>query len=151
MIGGHSFPKLAMRVLPPWAFALLLLTTVMNHVLFSEALYLRAHKREPFLVQAVVVAIVLGISTLLLGRSWGANAVTVGYFMFGGLLSLAWGTYIFMTTRREWYGCSATGWGFGEEGRSVSGNLMADASRFEARDGHSLMKRTTGSPSFRSR
>jgi hypothetical protein len=106
VIGGHGFPKLAMRVLPPWAFALLLLTTVMNHVFFSEALYLRAHKREPFLVQAVVVASVLGISSMLLGRLCGANAVAVGYFIFGGLLNVAWGTYIFVTKRREWYGCS---------------------------------------------
>jgi hypothetical protein len=108
VIAEHSFPKIAMRVLPPWALALLLLTTVMNHVGFSEALYLRAHKREPFLLQALVVAIVITISTLLLGRFWGANAVTVGYFVIAGLFGLPWGTYIFVTKRREWYGCSAT-------------------------------------------
>jgi hypothetical protein len=104
VIGGPSFPKLAMRLLPPWAFGLLLLTTMMNHVTFSEALYLRVHKREPFLVQAVVVACVLTISTLLLARGSGANAVAVGYFVIAGLLSLVWGTYIFVTKRREWYG-----------------------------------------------
>jgi len=103
VIGGHTFPKLAMRVLPPWAFGLLLLTTVMNHVVFSEALYLRAHKREPLLVQAVAIAIILGISTLLLGRVGGATAVTVGYFMFGGVLSLALATHIFVTKRRVWH------------------------------------------------
>ena len=104
MIIRHHFPKLAIRVLPPWAFALLLLTMVMNHVLFSEALYMRAHKREPLLVQATVVAILLGISTVTLARFYGANAVTIGYFVFGGLLSIAWGTYVFVTKRREWYG-----------------------------------------------
>ena len=103
VISGQSFPSLAMRVLPPWAFGLLLLTTVMNHVVFSEALYLRAHKREPFLVQGVAIAIVLGLSTLLLGRVWGANAVTVGYFMFGGVLSLALATYIFVAKRKAWH------------------------------------------------
>lgn len=104
LIIRHNFPKLAMRVLSPWAFALLLLTMVMNHVLSSEALYMRAHKREPLLVQAVVVAIVLGTSTLILGRIFGVNAVTIGYFVLGGLLSLTWGTYVFFAKRREWYG-----------------------------------------------
>jgi hypothetical protein len=106
VVVGHSFPKVTMRVLPPWAFALVLLTMVMNHVLSSEALYMRAHKREPLLVQAVVVASTLGISTLILGRISGANAVTVGYFVIGGILGLAWGTYVFVTKRRDWYGSS---------------------------------------------
>ena len=104
LIAEHKFPRLSVRVLSPWAFGLLLLTTMTNHVVFSEALYLRAHKREPFLVQALVVAIFLTISTLLLGRTWGANAVTVGYFVIAGLLGLPWGTYIFFTKRHEWYG-----------------------------------------------
>lgn len=105
-VGGAIFPNLAARVLSPWAFALLLLTTLMNHVVLSEALYMRAHKREPLLLQAVVVAIVLSTTTVLLARVGGANAVTVGYFMFGGVLSFTWGTYIFVTKRREWYGYS---------------------------------------------
>jgi hypothetical protein len=104
LIGGRSFPRLAMRMLPPWAFGLLLLTTIMNHIAFSEAFYLRAHKREPFLLQSVVGAILLCLSTVLLGRFWGANAVTVGYFLIGALVGLPWATYIFITKRREWHG-----------------------------------------------
>lgn len=100
--GGH-FPKLASRVLPPWAFALLLFTTVMNHIVFSEALYLRAHKQEPFLIQAVAVAIMLGCATWFLGKYVGAGAVTVGYSLIGGLFGIASGTYIFLTKRREWH------------------------------------------------
>jgi hypothetical protein len=104
IIGNGMFPRLAMRMLPPWAFGLLLLTTIMNHIVSSEALYMRAHKREPLLVQTVVVAIVLSAFTIVSARYWGTNEVTLGYFMFGGLLSLAWGTSIFIAKRREWYG-----------------------------------------------
>jgi hypothetical protein len=104
LIVSHSFPEYATRVLPPWVFALLLLTTIISHIVFSEALYLRAHKCEPFLWQSVSVAILVGCTTFLLGKSMGANAVTVSYFLLGGLLSLAWGTYIFRTKRREWHG-----------------------------------------------
>jgi hypothetical protein len=78
-------------------------TTVMNHVVQSEALYLRSHKREPLLVQGIVVAIVIATSTIVLARLQGASAVAVGYFLFGGVLNLAWATYIFVTKRQEWY------------------------------------------------
>lgn len=106
VIGNEFLPRLAMRLLPPWAFALLLLTTLMNHVVSGEALYMRTHKREPLLLQAAVIAIVLSASTVLLARVWGANGVAVGYFLLGGVLSITWGSYIFVTKRREWYGSS---------------------------------------------
>ena len=101
---GPRFPTYAMRVLTPWAFALLLLTTIMNHVVFSEALYLRAHKREPFLIQAVMVAILLGGATFLLGKYFGVNAVAIGYFAIGGVFGLLFGTCIFVIKRKEWHG-----------------------------------------------
>jgi hypothetical protein len=104
LLAHHSYPKFAARVLPPWAFALLLLTTIMNHVIASEALYLRSHKREPFLWQSIAVAVFLGGTTLILGKFWGVRAVTVGYFVVGGLISLMSATYIFTTKRREWHG-----------------------------------------------
>ena len=103
LVASYRLPNLAMRVLPPWAFALLLLTTIMNHVVFSEALYLRAHKREPFLGQTVIIAVILGCATFLLGRFLGANAVTVGYFTIATILGLPSATYIFIRKRREWH------------------------------------------------
>jgi hypothetical protein len=106
VLGAHRFLGLTSRFLPPWVFVLLLLTTIMNHIVQSEALYMRAHKREPLLVQGIVVAIVISTSTLVLARIGGANAMTVGYFLFGGVLSLAWATYIFASKRREWYGAA---------------------------------------------
>ena len=104
---NHIFPKFARRVLTPWAFGLLLLTTIMNHIVFGEALYLRAHKREPFMIQALMVAALLGATTFLLGKYLGVDAVIVGYFAIGGIFSLISGTYIFITKRREWHASSA--------------------------------------------
>jgi hypothetical protein len=104
LIADRFLPRLAARVLPNWAFALLLVTTLLNHIFFSEALYLRAHKREPLLVQAVVVAVLMTISTYVSARFWGASGITVGYFLFAGILAVAWGTRTFLDKRREWYG-----------------------------------------------
>jgi uncharacterized membrane protein len=107
LIGEHDFPKLATRVLPPWAFSLLLLTTIINHVLYSEALYLRAHKQEPFLIQAIISAFVIGCSTFLLAKYCGVNAVVVGLFVQGVIVGLPSGTYIFVTKRRQWHNIHA--------------------------------------------
>ncbi|WP_420240112.1 lipopolysaccharide biosynthesis protein (plasmid) [Telmatobacter bradus] len=99
----QRFPQLAVRVLPLPIFGLLLATVFCNHFVFSEALYLRAHAREPFLLHAITVGILTACSTLILGKLWGAQGVTIGYFCTGGIFGLAFGTYIFITKRRQWH------------------------------------------------
>jgi O-antigen/teichoic acid export membrane protein len=99
----QRFPHLAVRVLPLSVFAVLLATIFCNHFVFSEALYLRAHKREPFLPVSIAVGVLTACSTLLLGKLWGAQGVTLGYFCTSGVFGLAFGTYIFITKRRQWH------------------------------------------------
>lgn len=99
----RKIPHLAQRMLPLPILAVLMLAIFLNHVLYSEALYLRAHKREPFLVLSIVVALICCASTLVAGRWWGTTGVTVGYFVCGGVINLAGGTYIFMRSRRIWH------------------------------------------------
>jgi O-antigen/teichoic acid export membrane protein len=103
LIAEHRFPHFAMRVLSPGVFALLLMGTVINHVTTSEALYLRAHKQEPFLAQAVISAVLIGSLTFFLGKHFGANAVVIGLFAQGVLFGLPSGIYIFVKKRREWH------------------------------------------------
>jgi hypothetical protein len=76
---------------------------VVNHVIFSEALYLRAHKREPFLVPSVTGAFITLGTTWVLAKFWGANAVALGNFLLTALIGLPWSTYIFITMRRQWH------------------------------------------------
>ncbi len=99
-------PHLAVRVLPLPVLAVLLATALCNHVVFSEAIYLRAHKREPFLLLSAAVGVLTACSTLLLARFWGAPGVTLGYFCTSGVFGLAFGTYIFVTKRRQWHSAS---------------------------------------------
>ncbi len=100
---SKHYPKYANRVLDPWAFSFLLLTALAGHVITSEAIYLRAHKQEPFLIVSVVNALLIGLATYFMGRYWSANAVAVGYFLCGGVVGLILGTYIFITKRRAWH------------------------------------------------
>jgi hypothetical protein len=102
----HS-PHLAVRVLPLPVFGLLLATVFCNHIVLSESYYLRAHKREPFLPLSIAVGVLTTCSTLLLGKFWGATGVTLGYFCTGGIFALGYGTFIFITKRRQWHKTAA--------------------------------------------
>lgn len=100
---GSYYPHWASRVLQLPLFAVLLATVLCNHVVFSQAIYLRAHKREPFLPLSVAVGITTACSTILLGKWWGAQGVTIGYFCTSGLFGLAFATSIFLTKRQQWH------------------------------------------------
>lgn len=99
----RHYPRLADRMLPLSIFAVLLAVTFLNHLLFSEALYLRAHKREPFVYLQVLIAALAFFSTLTTARVWGLAGVTIGYFFVSGILGLLGGSYIFVKCRRQWH------------------------------------------------
>lgn len=75
-----------------------------NIFVFSWATYLRCHKKEPFLIQSIVMGVLCSCSTILLGKIYGAYGVTIGYMFLTVGLSLPWSIYIFKTKRRGWHG-----------------------------------------------
>ncbi len=100
---GHYVPRFSSRLLPMWAVGLLLVAAVMNHIVYSMALYLRAHKEEPFLLQAVLSAVLIGSLTVVLGKYYGAQAIVLGLLIQGILFGFPYATYIFVTKRRKWH------------------------------------------------
>jgi hypothetical protein len=106
VVAERYFPHLALRIIPIPQLALLMLTVFLIHLILSEALYLRAHQREPFLVLSITVAMLTGLSTLPAGRLWGTTGVTIGFFLCSGVFQLVCGTYIFMKCRSLWHGPS---------------------------------------------
>lgn len=108
LLAAHNYvPRLAGRMLSAPLFAVLMLAVFLNHIVSSEAAYLRAHKKEPFLQLAMVTASLVGINTFVAGRLWGAAGITIGYCICGGILYVAGGTWIFRRCRRLWHGGSA--------------------------------------------
>ena len=100
----HVFKvPLAHRLLEPGPFSVLLMTVVVNHLVFSEAIYLRAHKQEKFLAISVWSAVLMTASTYFLGRAYGARGMVVGYFFLNAMLGLGFGTAIFIKYRRLWH------------------------------------------------
>jgi O-antigen/teichoic acid export membrane protein len=94
---------LAHRVLNPATLAILLLTTILNIVVTAEAVYLRAHKQEKFLLNSLIGAVFVGSSTYFLGKAYGAFGMAVGSLFICIFLGLPLGTYVFLKYRRIWH------------------------------------------------
>jgi hypothetical protein len=94
--------RFAQRLLDPFSLGMLMLYMMLNVIIFAEAYYLRAHKREVFLVNSVVGAIAVTACTIIFARRYGAVGIVVSTCLlnFGGL---AWATYKFRKYRRLWH------------------------------------------------
>jgi hypothetical protein len=95
--------RLAQRLLSPPVLATLLLTTTVNSVVFAEALYLRAHKQEKFLLNSIVTSLLVGSSTYYFGRYYGTAAMVTSYLFIVILVSLGMGTFTFLKYRKLWH------------------------------------------------
>jgi hypothetical protein len=100
---GHPWGA---RIVAPATLLVLLITAIVLHLIYAEAVYLRAHKAEPFVVVAVVVSLATGVSSYFLARSQGASGIAAGYLVWMTMYLIA-GTYIFQQKRREWHASPA--------------------------------------------
>jgi hypothetical protein len=95
--------QVASRILNPISLGILLINTMLNNIVFAQALYLRAHKQEKFLLNSVLGAVLVGCSTFFLGRTYGAIGMVTGTLLVGLLVGLPLGTYTFLKYRRLWH------------------------------------------------
>jgi hypothetical protein len=90
------------RFLSPGPASLLVLATVLNQVLYSEATYLRAHKREPFFVLSAANGVATACLVTVLGyffSAWGASLA----FALTQIGAVLWATRIWQRCRRDWH------------------------------------------------
>ena len=98
----YILPKISRRIEDWPIFLLLLLTALSSHVVQSEAIYLRAHKCEPFLVQSIVIASCTAASVVVFAKTSGALGVSLAYFVVLGVAGVISATAIFRTKRSQW-------------------------------------------------
>src|ERR1019366_5115042 len=98
----YILPKISRRIEDWPIFLLLLLTALSSHVVQSEAIYLRAHKCEPFLVQSVVIALCTAASVVVFAKTSGAWGVSLAYFVVLGVAGVISATAIFRNKRSQW-------------------------------------------------
>jgi O-antigen/teichoic acid export membrane protein len=103
----YATPRLAARMLPPHLFALLLLAGLSVFVVQSLAIYLRAHKREPFLWQSLLVAGLTSGGALLFIPHWGLSGAAITYFVCTGIVGLSFAVAIFRRYCRARFGKGA--------------------------------------------
>ena len=91
----HWHVPLAERFLPFWPLVMLALVSIVNHIVFALAAFMRAHKEEPMLFSSVISGMVIFFFTLFTAPV-GVEWVTAGYFLISLLLFLPWTIKIFM-------------------------------------------------------
>ena len=99
-IGGL---KLGNRFLDYIPMILMMIPLLINQFVNSWAIYLRCHKKEPFLINSIAGGIACCLSTVLLGKYFGVMGVTAGYCTLS-ICFLPWAYYIFKTKKDEWHG-----------------------------------------------
>ena len=95
---------LAARLLAPLPFAMLLAGSVGNNIVAAEAMYLRAHKQEKFMINSIVGALYTAPMVWLAGAHFGSLGITSGYLLGTVIIGLGFGTYTFQRWRRVWHG-----------------------------------------------
>ena len=100
-ISASGLPYAA-RVLPFPEFALLCAACLANHVVVAEAVYLRAHKEEPFMAIAVVNGLGTAALTALLVPPLGSLGAVLAYTFTSLIVGLGGGTAVFVLKRRQW-------------------------------------------------
>lgn len=95
--------RFAERMLDPLSLGILLLATIINVIVFAEAVYLRAHKVEKFLSGSILGAMLVGSSTYWLGKRYGAIGMVSGYLAVGIVVGLGYNTFIFLKYRKLWH------------------------------------------------
>ncbi len=90
VVGLHHFlPSLAGRLVAPWVFALLILATGGRFATQTMAIYLRSFKREPFLVQSIVVAALTLLFSIVVVRAWGSAGIAFVFLLCTGIIGAA--------------------------------------------------------------
>jgi hypothetical protein len=85
-----------------WTVLLLLFATgIVNQVVFTEATFLRAHRREPFMQLSIASAVFIGGGVLLLGNR-GSDVVALVFFLSNLVVGLGGGTVVFLKSRAAW-------------------------------------------------
>jgi hypothetical protein len=111
---GHP---LAERLLPPLPLSILIVATLLNHWLSAEATYLRAFKREPFVMIYLPIGVITALGSLIAAPRFGATGMVSVLALAMGIVGVGVGTPVFLARRREWRAEVVSGRGDAEEAR----------------------------------
>lgn len=91
------------RFIPAGHAAGLFAAVCLQIVINGFAVYLRAHKKEPFMWLSVIAALIQGVATWILGMRYSDLGVVMGYLMISLLFSLPVAYGIWNKCRNAWH------------------------------------------------
>ena len=100
---AHYHHPLSSRLLPLGSVGIFVAAEVLHQISIAQSSYLRSFKKEPFLMLSISNGLMIGASTIICAKYFGATGVAMAYFA-GIILALTWGSRIFVRCRREWIG-----------------------------------------------
>ena len=95
------WPSIADRFLPIGPVAAFLGADILHQISVVQSTYLRAFKREPFMLLSVVLAVLIAGGTISLSPILGPAGPAVAY-LFAQTIGLLLATRIFIHARRQW-------------------------------------------------
>ena len=95
------------RWLPWFQISLLFLGMFSSHVVGALALYLRAHKAEPFMPLSVIGAVLITLSSWLGAKYYGSYGVCVAIAGVNIIYGLPSGLWLWLRYKRKWHGILA--------------------------------------------
>lgn len=90
------------RFLPYIPMILMMIAMLVNDYVNAIATYLRCHKKEPFLWYSIIAGVLSGTSTVVLGKFYGVDGITIGYCTIT-LLLLFWAQRIYVVCKKKWH------------------------------------------------
>ena len=90
----------ANRILPPYILLVVAVINVINTAINAMAIYMRAHREEPMLIQSVTMAL-LTISIIYLTSNLGLLTMMLSYMGVNLFISLPWTTWLFIRYWRK--------------------------------------------------
>jgi O-antigen/teichoic acid export membrane protein len=94
---------IAERLLEPLPVGLFCIGIVLGQVSQCQSAYLRAHKKEPFLILNIIYSLTNGLMVWGFGKQWGALGASIGYLAAMSLICIPMGTVIWYRCRLKWH------------------------------------------------
>jgi hypothetical protein len=99
----QAYHPLGNRFIPAGQVVLLLAAVCVNTLISGLAVYLRAHKKDPFMVFSLVIAGIQGVTTWYLGMKYSSLGVTAGFLLVSLLVGLPAASLIWCRCRKTWH------------------------------------------------
>jgi O-antigen/teichoic acid export membrane protein len=98
-IGNFSISD---RFLDNYSLFFMSIPVFINHIVGSWAVYLRSHKKEPYLLYSFCQAISITLSVIYFGKKYGLTGITRSYFLIS-VIYFPVAYYIFKFYKNKWH------------------------------------------------